>query len=375
MTLIQGGSQPEYVEPGYLLYAASGALRAVRFDPRNAKVIGDPVPVVEQVMSMRTGAAEYSISRTGTLLYVPGSGLEGTGTLRTLVWTTRNGAETSLGAPPRAYWTLRLAPDDTRIALEVRDQSNDIWIWDGHALTRLTSDPDVEDVPIWAHDGRRVGYGSARSGFANLFRQNADGTGAVDRLTTAPHGQWATSLAPDDGLVITEERAGGDISLMARDRRITPVLNTPFGERNGELSPDRHWMVYQSSESGESQIYVRPYPNVDAGRWMISTNGGTQPAWAPGGRELFFVNGNNDITSVAVPIQTSSTFTWGTPKPLFKTGMSAAPKMGRTFDVARDGRIVHIKDVPANAANAPPPANMVVVLNWLEEVKTKFRAP
>src|SRR6185503_18620698 len=101
------------------------------------------------------GAAQFATARTGALVYGPGSSVEGSGIMRSLVWTTREGNDVAIAAPARAYWTLRLSPDGTRLALEARDQDNDIWIWDGHALTRLTSDPELDAQPIWTRDGRR----------------------------------------------------------------------------------------------------------------------------------------------------------------------------------------------------------------------------
>ena len=376
-TLIRDGSQAEYIEPGYVVYAVNGALRAVRFDRDRLAVTGAPVPVLDHVVTLRSGAAQFATARTGALVYGPGSSVEGSGVMRSLVWTTREGNDVAIAAPARAYWTLRLSPDGTRLALEARDQDNDIWIWDGHALTRLTSDPELDAQPIWTRDGRRIVYSSARTGFSNLYEQNADGTGAVDRLASTPFGQWPMTISSDGALIVLEEKAGGDLGAMALSgggRPITPVVQTPFGERNAELSPDGHWLAYQSNESGEPQIYVKPYPSVDAGRWTISGAGGTQPAWAPSGRELFYIDHNNRFTVVPVRSSSQTTFEWGTPATLVATGMAAAPKLGRSYDIARDGRIVHIKDVPADPTLAPAPS-LVAVLNWVEELKKKLQTP
>jgi serine/threonine-protein kinase len=126
--LIRGGSQAAYVESGHLIYAAAGALRAVRFDPVRLEVLSDPVPVVDQVATKFTGAADFSVSANGTLVYVPGGvGTVIGGVARSLVWVTRQGVEEPIkGLPPRAYLMARLSPDGSRIALDVRDQQNDI---------------------------------------------------------------------------------------------------------------------------------------------------------------------------------------------------------------------------------------------------------
>ena len=141
----------------------AGTLRAVRFDPDTLAVGGDPVPVVEAVTTMGTGAAEFSVSRTGALVYVPGGAT--TGGTRSLVWVTRQGHEEPLAsAPPRAYQYPRLSPDGTRVALDMRDQQNDIWVWDlaRQTLTRLTDAPVIDQYPVWTPDSR-VSVWRARS--------------------------------------------------------------------------------------------------------------------------------------------------------------------------------------------------------------------
>jgi hypothetical protein len=158
-TLIRGGSQAEYVDPapgsgrpGYLIYAVAGTLRAVRFDLARLEIVGDAVPVVEQVMVSLTGAAEFTVSRGGTLVYLPGSS-DG-GATRSLVWVNRDGREEPIKAPARAYTYLQLSPDRTRAALDVRDQERDIWVWD-FAGERSCFNPLAKAPPATC-SGRRL---------------------------------------------------------------------------------------------------------------------------------------------------------------------------------------------------------------------------
>ena len=146
---------------------------------------------------------------------------------------------------------------------------------------------------------------------------------------------------------------------------LEPLLQTPFTEDNGEISPDGRWLAYQSNESGRFEISVRPFPNVDGGRWTISTSGGTHPLWARRGTELFYLDGTGAMTRV--PIQTAPTFSAGTPTTLFDTRY-VTRGTGRAYDVSPDGqRFLMIK-----AAGGEQAPSMVVVVNWLEELKAKL---
>ena len=394
-TLIRGGSQAEYVGPaasstswgragsgqaGYLVYAAAGTLRAVRFDPVTFAAGIDPVPVVESVMTLPNGAAEFSISRTGALVHVPAEAV--TGAARSLVWVTRQGHEEPIAAaPPRTYAKPRLSPDGTRVALDIRDQQNDIWIWDlaRRTLTRLTAAPTAEESPVWTPDSRRVIFASSRGGVANLYRQAANNTGTVERLTTSPNVQAPMSISPDGTRLIIREtvpKTGVDLRVLRLDPSTplgTPswptesLVQTTFAEENGELSPDGRWLAYQSNESGRNEISVRPFPNVDAGHWTISIGGGTRPRWARNGTELFYLSGTGAMTRV--PIDTGPTFSAGTPTRLFDTRYYTGDT-GRTYDVSSDGqRFLMIK-----AAGAEQAPSMVVVVNWSEELKAKLPA-
>jgi len=239
--LVPGGSNPQYSAAGYLVYGIENTVRAVRFDPVSLEIVGDSVPMLDGVITKQSGGADFTVSVDGTVAYISSAAPN----QRRLVWVNRDGTRQPINAPPRQYQTLRLSPDGSRAALDIRDEQSDIWIWNfaRDTLTRLTADPSVEGAPVWTPDGRRIVFFSGRAGPNNLFMQPADGTGAVERLTSSPNGQGANGFLPDGMRLIFREDTidtGQDIRILTLDPQRTsmPVIQTKFNEANGEISPD-----------------------------------------------------------------------------------------------------------------------------------------
>jgi hypothetical protein len=186
--LLRGGSHAHYVSSGHLVYGAAGTLRAVAFDLGRLETVATPIPVVPQVRTLASGVADFDVADNGTLVYTAG-GLQTIA--RTLVWVDRQGREEAITAPARAYVYPRISPDGSRVALDIRDQENDIWMWDfsRRTLRRVTFDPTIDRAPVWTPDGRRLVFSSGNgttgggASVANLFWVAADGTGTPERLT------------------------------------------------------------------------------------------------------------------------------------------------------------------------------------------------
>jgi len=367
--LIEGGRDARYLPTGHLVYVLEGTLWAVPFDADELEVTGGPIPMAEDVMTAgsRTGAAHFSVSDTGALVYVSGSDLQS----RTLVWVDRDGREESLSAEPRAYIYPRISPDGDRVAVPVEDQDYDIWIWDfaRETLTRLTFAPGEDTYPVWTPDGRRVAFASERDGTANLYWKAADGTGAVERLTESENRQYPYAFTPDTKqLVFLEvDEQGLDLGVISLEGSSEPLLATEFNERNGEISPDGRWLAYESDESGQPEIYVRPFPSVDEGKWQVSTGGGRRPLWAPDGRELFYL-ASSGTRLMAVGVRTEPSFAPGNAEVVFEGSFFAPPGApGRTYDIAPDGeRFLMIKDSGSDETSS---TEFILVQNWFEELK------
>ena len=154
-------------------------------------------------------------------------------------------------------------------------------------------------------------------------------------------------------------------------RTVTQLFHMPFNENNAQISPNGDWLAYESAETTPTQVYVRPYPEINGGRWQVSTSGGLRPMWGPGGKELFFVTGD---ALMALPVETEGRFTIGTARRLFDVKLPAGLISGRSFDIDPDGkRFIVIKDPPPDPAKAATPQTIAVVINWITELQNKLK--
>ena len=172
----------------------------------------------------------------------------------------------------------------------------------------------------------------------------------------------------------------GDLGTLALDGdgTVTPLLHEEFTERNASLSPDGRWIAYQSDETGQFEVYVRPFPNVNEGRWEISNNGGVWPVWNPAGPELFFLS-LDDFRLMALAFEGEPTFTQGAVTPLFEmrdTGYVGNRLGSRRIAVGPDGqRFLLHKETYQTGTDEPTSAEINVVLNWFEELKERVPVP
>jgi eukaryotic-like serine/threonine-protein kinase len=378
--LIQGGRRAHYLSTGHLIYARGERLFAMAFDLDTLTVSGGAVPLVQGVMrTANTDSADYGIAANGTLAYV--SGTDRTAR-HSLMWVDRDGREELINAPVRNYQYAQLSPDGTRVALDSRDEESDIWIFElarGN-LQRLTFDPGANRAPVWSPDGKRVAYSRALGNAEDIYWQVADGSGMAEPLTKnsselqlplfpssfAPDGSALLFTAGDDDIWITT--IDGTAATSA------PVLNAAAREGSPALSPDGRWLAYKSAESGQDEIYVRPFPDTKTGRWQISTNGGSHPEWSPDGSELFYLQVGRDDRAgtgafMAVPIDAETRFTPGTPRQLFAGNFVVIGGQRGVYDVANDGqRFLMIKNA-ASSDGEDSRSEIVIVQNFVEELQ------
>ena len=368
--LVQGGTYPGYVPTGHLVFVRAGTLMAVPFSLERLETTGAPAPVAENVMQSGQGAAEFSLSPFGSLVYVPG-GKRSNGTVP--VWVDRKGVagQPLSGFPANLYSWPQISLDGQRLTVNNGGAAGgDIWIYDipRATLTRLTFDTK-SNSPRWSPDGRWIAYSAiGPEGSANLFRRLADGSGSEERLTKSKNAQQPSSWSPDGKLLAFQENhpsTGWDIWVLPLegDRKPQPFLQTPFSELMPVFSPDGRWIAYVSDESGREEVYARPYPGPGEKR-QISTEGGREPVWARNG-ELFYRLGNKIM---GVQVATQPAFKAGAPRPFFEGPYFWFVYLP-SFDVTADGeRFLMLKSTD------PPATEISVVLNWFEELKKRVPA-
>ena len=201
-------------------------------------------------MTAASGAADFDVANDGTLVYVASVPMDA----RMLVWVDRQAHEVPIRAPARAYVYPRISPDGSRVALDIRDQASDIWIWHfaSETLTPFTQDPAADRLAIWAQEGRRLVFSSTRRGGGNLFWQLADGTGTAEPLTQGSTLHMANSVSPDGHLVFSDFAETTELKMLAlNDDGRTP--QTLFRGRYAEVSPDGKWVAFESNVSGRNE--------------------------------------------------------------------------------------------------------------------------
>jgi eukaryotic-like serine/threonine-protein kinase len=366
-----------YAAPGYLLLVSQGVLTAHAFDAGRTTVMGEPIPVAQDV-GADDGAfhSAFSVSAAGVLAHRTGA------SARTqLVWVDRTGKVLgAVGQPDENnQGNPALAPDGQRVALSRGVQGNiDLWLIEvGRGVaSRFTFDGAVENSPVWSPDGSQIAFRSSRKGVHDLFEKPAGGTADEQPLLVTSQGKSPLDWSRDGRLLLygtQDPKTGSDLWVlpMMGERKPFAVLQSSFDEIEGQFSPDGRWLAYASNESGRYEIYVRTFPEA-GGKWQVSVAGGLQPRWKLDGRELFYVA--PDTRLMAVPLRLvpdTHALEAGTPVPLFRTQLATGPNIAPAgfqaraqYAVAADGRF--LMNIAADEAVRSP---ITIVQNWMAALK------
>ncbi len=394
IVLVNSGIMAKYLPTGHLVYLStinnSINLYAVPFDPKKLE-IGGQVTLLEGIQGV-------AFSDSGVFVYVSQSAIV-TGSDRaavpgrTLVWVDRKGNEKPLPAEPDEYNSLKISPDGTRVALGIGpNAASDIWVWDFNreSKSRLTFDGSYTFFPVWTPDSQKIIYASFGEGNPGFYSKKADGTGEVEKISPggADEIRVPFSSSPDGKILALWEvklslsQTNISILSMEGDHARTPLLQKEYYEDCPQISPDGRWIAFQSNETGRYEVYVHSFPDVNQGRWQVSTNGGNNPLWSPDGRELFYRSGDSFI---AVEVETDPAFKLGESAILFKGAYFSEPDATKytPWDIHPDGdRFLLLKpplEIAAEPASQEPvaagPRKINIVLNWFEELKERVPVP
>ena len=366
-----------YAPPGYLLVlrgpsrgAPAGALLAYPFDAGSAQITGEPAPVAERIR-YESGLARgaFTVSETGTLVY---GDVDRSQTR--LMWFDRSGNALANVGGSFALGQPALSPDEKTIAAERVDpitQDQDLWLIDvaRNIPSRFTSQGDnITFMPVWSPDGARIVFASARGTPPNLYQKASIGADGDELLLKSMSNNQPTDWSSDGQFIVyasMDPTTQWDLWLMPmssaeRDRQPVPLLQTEFNEHLGRVSPDGRWIAYASDESGNNEVYVRPF-RAPGPKRRISANGGSEPKWRGDGRELFYLAADGSVNAVGVHAGPSLEI--GSPMPLFKVRMGPTRNFGYdvNYSVTRDGQRFAIRTLAAESASI---STTTVILNW-----------
>ncbi len=377
--VFQGGSNPHYSPTGHLLYGVDGTVRAVPFDLDRLEATGNSAPVLTDVITKDSGAANFAFSSNGSVVFV-------TGTTKLLsnselVLVDRSGRATPVTETTADYHHPRFTPDGQRVAVTIPavqgvliESKSDIWVLDLNRGTRVNLTFEGTNMaPTWSPDGSRIAFSARRAGRQDILWVPSDGSDQPEGLLLRDEEHFVQSWSSDGRIAYVEidPDTGLDLWVLSLDGEPTqtPFLTGPFAEKDAAFSPDGQWLAYTSDKSGQREVYVRPYPGP-GGEVIVSAGGGEEPAWAPDGNELFYRNG---AQMLAAQVETSPTFSARPPAVLFEAELVTTGTGYPNYDVTPDGQ--HFVMVRASSERPVESAQINVVQDWFEELKERVPAP
>jgi serine/threonine protein kinase len=367
--ILNARSNIQYVG-GYLFFERDNILLAQPFNPKKLELSGNPVPIAEGVQyDAAFFRAAFSVSENGTLIYRQGQ----TNVEQRLKWIDREGKEVSVVGDPASYQNISLSPSGDKVGVSIADPksgTSDIWIVDlkRNLKTRFTFSPTSELGMIWSPDGNNIVYSTAPKGnIFDLFIKPSAGSGAEQLLLSSDQHKVPSDWSRDGRYIAfvtydPKNKLRSTIQILSMpDRKATTFLQTSFNVQYGRFSPDGHWMLYTSNESGQDESYLAPFPGA-GGKWQISTGGSNGADWSNSGDEIYY--GKPDGTIMSVPIKIDGVNVQiGSPQKIFQNQAITE------WHMSPDGKQFLVIEGSTAVSNVP----ITVVKNWTAIVKKSQR--
>jgi len=379
-TLQHGGTYGRYLPApggkGYLLYVNRATLFAVPFDREKLETSGSPVPVLQHVSySPMFGSAKLSFSRTGMLVY---RSREIDASRVVIQWMDADGKSQPLLDKPGLFVNPHFSPDGERLAVANDDAKSGIWVYDirRDTLSPLTGERNGTH-PVWTPDARFIVYQAPEG----MSYARADGGSRPEPLTESKDFQYPSAFSPDGKWLAFYQvgQQGFELWTVPVERegeklkagRTELFQRTNFGDRGARFSADGRWLAYSSNESGNSQVYVRAFPDR-GGHWQVSSNGGTSPVFSPNGKDLLYFDVPDDRIMVASYSVKGDSFVGE--KPRAWSGQSVALTLGGAvgaqYDIAPDGKRIAVASY-AGGSTQQDAGHVILLENFVDELQRK----
>ena len=355
--LMQSGSNVVYAQ-GHLLYVRDGFLMAQPFDTSALALTGDAFAIDEDIGFLsdyfRGG---FAASEQGVLAYQKGFGVQSQ-----LSRLDSDGRELGTIGEVGRYQQIRLSPDERKLAVTLFDSGSgtaDIWLYDiaRQAKSRLTFDDANDTAPVWSPDGKRIAFGSGRTGAGDIYVRSAGGGSAAELLYTSEHIDSPEDWSPDGAYIAFDKGTGNnDLWILPLDgeEEAFPLIESEFDVGYARFSPDGRWIAYISNESGRFELYVTRFPSGE-GKWQLSIDGADWLIdWRQDGRELYYLDLEGDLFAVEVTL--GDDLVAEIPRQLFPTRADrswAATANGREFIIGTP--VSEISDLTTT-----------LIVNWLQ---------